>query len=88
MKQLIKTDNTCTNSIGPGINNLAILAYSWGLQGPLCRPHDRELKCNYTENFSLELICAPKLTEKILLNVIMCFCCFIKITLSVIVQSH
>lgn len=61
MKQLINTDNTCT---GPGSINLAILAYSWGLQGQLCRPHDRELKCNYVENFSLEFICVPKLRKK------------------------
>lgn len=64
MKQLINTDNTCTNSIGLGINNLAILAYSWDLQGQLCRPDNRELKCNYAETFSLELICAPKLRGK------------------------
>lgn len=64
MKQLVNIDNTCTNSIRPGSNNLAILAYSRGLQGQLCRPHDRELKCSYAETFSLVLICAPKLRKK------------------------
>lgn len=64
MKQLINIDNTCTNSIRPGSNNLAFLAYSRGLQGQLCRSHDRELKCNDAETFSLALICAPKLRKK------------------------